>query len=120
MKQAEVIETETGLSVSGKIGFDNVVALRRQGNRVINHIMQRQLTVDLSEVTSSDSSALSLLLRWLGYAGQQGKTMSFINIPLPLYKVAKVYGVASLLEISISEDRRQKTEDRGRGIEWIN
>ena len=107
MKRAEVVETETGLSVSGKICFDNVVALRRQGNRMIRHIMQRQLTVDLSDVTSSDSSGLSLLLRWLRYAGQQGKTMSFINTPARLYKIANVCGVASLLGISVSEDRGQ-------------
>lgn len=99
MSLAEVVPTETGLSVSGKIQFGNVVALRRQGNRAIACMTQQQLTVDLSGVTLSDSSGLSLLLCWLRYAKQQGKTMRFIHMPEPLSRVAEVCGVASLLGV---------------------
>jgi len=95
--EGKILETEMGFSVSGKINFDNVLLLRRQGNRLINRIMLRDITVDLSELKSSDSSGLSLLLRWLRIAGQQGKTMRIINMPEFLHKVAIVCGVASLL-----------------------
>ncbi len=99
MKSVDLKETETGIVVSGSIDFYNVLALRRKGNRVIHHFSQRQLTVDLSELKSSDSSGLSLLLRWLHYAGQRGKTISFINMPEALYEIAKVCGVVSLLGV---------------------
>lgn len=98
--KAEVVESETGFSVSGKIHFDNILALRRQGDRMINSIVQKDLVVDLSGIESSDSSGLSLLLRWLRYAGQQGKTLRIINMPESLYKVAEVCGIATLLGVA--------------------
>lgn len=98
--KAEVVESETGFSVFGKIHFDNILALRRQGDRMINSIVQKDLVVDLSGIESSDSSGLSLLLRWLRYAGQQGKTLRIINMPESLYKVAKVCGIVTLLGVA--------------------
>ena len=91
---ADLKETGGGFSVSGEIGFDNVVALRKRGNGLIDQVSVRELTVDLSQIESSNSAGLSLFLRWLAYANQQEKKISFVNVPESLYKVAEVCGVA--------------------------
>jgi len=95
---ADLKEMGAGFSVSGKIGFDNVVALRERGNDLIDQVSVQALTVDLSQIESSNSAGLSLFLRWLAYAKQQEKKISFVNVPESLYKVAEVCGVAGILK----------------------
>jgi len=97
MSSVEINKTENGFLLSGKVQFNNVVALRKHGNDIIDRFNRSALQVDLSGVTSSDTSVLSLLLRWLSYANQQNKQVHYTAIPETLLKVVKVCGLTQLI-----------------------
>ena len=97
MSQVEVNNTPNGFVVVGDIRFSNVVRLRRQGNHLITQSEHSNIEIDLSQIVSSDVSSLSLLLRWLDYAAEQGKRVRYGAIPSSLLKVAGVCGVAKLI-----------------------
>ncbi|MBS0309488.1 MAG: STAS domain-containing protein [Proteobacteria bacterium] len=56
-----------------------------------------QSTIDLSDVNTVDSSAVAALIAWRRAALQQGKVLSFTNLPANLHSLAALYGVADLL-----------------------
>lgn len=97
MAQVALNNAQTGFSVSGDIRFNNVLKLRRQGNRLMNAIADSVIEVDLAQVSSSDTSGLSLLVRWMRFAEKQNKQVKYKSIPAPLMKVATVCGVAQLV-----------------------
>ena len=80
--------------LDGAITLGNVADLLREGNAAIGDGAR---TVDLSGVAELDSSALALLLAWLRTARQQGRELSFVNLPPGLTTIARLYGVADLL-----------------------
>lgn len=101
MNQIEMNHAKTGMVVSGEIRFKNVVSIRQQGNHFINTIANACVEIDLSKVTLSDASGLSLLIRWIHDASQQDKQVQYVSIPIPLLKIAKVCGVDNLIRESI-------------------
>jgi ABC-type transporter Mla MlaB component len=48
---------------------------------------------DLSNVTSANSAALSLLLEWTKYANQKGKEAKFSSMPEKLVMISKAGGL---------------------------
>jgi phospholipid transport system transporter-binding protein len=81
-------------SVTGPITLEGVVSLLGEGNRLF---AGAQVTVDLAGVTEVDSSALSLLLEWRREASRGGRQIRFVNLPVNLQSLAKLYGVTELL-----------------------
>jgi phospholipid transport system transporter-binding protein len=59
--------TSDRLSVSGDITPDNVVAIRNEGDRLINQ-QNQHLVVDLSGLGAAHSVVLSMLLCWMRLA----------------------------------------------------
>lgn len=60
-------------------------------------IKNGQFTIDLSQVTAVDSSAVALLLAWRRAAAEQGKALRFDGMPANLQSLAELYGVDALL-----------------------
>jgi phospholipid transport system transporter-binding protein len=55
-------------------------------------------TIDWSEVTEVDSSALSLLFAWQREALANERRITSINVPENLHSLAQLYGVTELIE----------------------
>ena len=81
-------------TVAGPITLEGVVRLLGEGNRLFPGPLA---TVDLAGVTEVDSSALSLLLEWRREAARSGRQIRFLNLPVNLQSLAKLYGVTELL-----------------------
>jgi len=84
--------------VSGRIVFETVVALREQGDRIID--AEPNLYFDFREVTRTDSSAIVLLLVWLRKAKRAQKPIRFINPPQSMVDMAQAFDVKSFLSFS--------------------
>jgi phospholipid transport system transporter-binding protein len=82
-------------TVRGPITLANVTELLRESERLLG---AAELTVDLSEVTEADSSAVSLLLEWRRRARSAGRRIRYVNVPPGIQSLAKLYGVAELLD----------------------
>ena len=73
------------LNLSGALTFDTVAGVyldTRAGT--LSHIS----TVDLAGVTSVDSAGLALLLEWQSEARKTGRSLSFVNAPGDLHRLA--------------------------------
>jgi phospholipid transport system transporter-binding protein len=62
------------LAVSGEVDADSVVALRKEGERLISQAAG-PLTVDLSALATAHSAVLSMLLCWQRLASRQSLSM---------------------------------------------
>lgn len=86
------------LQVSGGLGFDNALALKTQGESLINSAAEA-VEIDFSGVTRSGSAALTLLCSWMRHAEQLEKSIIFTHLPADLMGVARVSGVDQILPI---------------------
>ena len=57
-----------------------------------------RLVIDFVGVSGVDSSAVALLLEWRREALRRGKTLVFTNLPANLVALARLYGVADLIQ----------------------
>lgn len=85
--------------VSGPVTLANVAAILEEGRR---HLAEGVRGIDLGDVTEMDSAALALCLAWLRDAKAAGGTLTFTNFPESLRTIARLYGVDSLLPVSVT------------------
>lgn len=83
--------------ITGELDFSTVPHLFGESSWVESDSSSR-LTVELGEVTRADSAGLSLLLSWVRRAHAHQKTLVFSHVPIQLRNIARVSGVAELLE----------------------
>jgi phospholipid transport system transporter-binding protein len=82
-------------SLRGPVTFETYPSLEAAA---ANHEPPFPGTLDWSDVTEVDSSALALLFAWQRAARMRGKTVGNVNLPANLLSLAKVYGVEELVE----------------------
>ena len=87
---------EDCLQLSGDLDFSTVATLLPEGAALIRRAAV--FTVDLTQVTTSNSAALALLLAWLRVARQHSHRLHFKGMPQQLCDMATLYGVKFLLE----------------------
>jgi phospholipid transport system transporter-binding protein len=95
METATLQLQQNKLCVIGALNFVTVVKLWRESLPTLAPLSALQF--DLAQVTSSNSAGVSLLLEWVKYAKQSGKTIEFKNIPAQLLSIIKVSGIQNIL-----------------------
>ena len=55
------------------------------------------LSINLQDVSRSDSAGVALLIEWMRQAKKNNKAISFNNIPKQMHEIAEVSGVDKLL-----------------------
>lgn len=93
--QAEIIEHQNCLVVSGTLNFATVASLWNASLPLLEK--QPSLQFDLSKIISANSAGLTLLLEWIRYAREKGKSICFQNMPSQLLSIATVAGVNKIL-----------------------
>lgn len=83
--------TADGFSVQGPVSFDNVVALRFQGEKLLATL--KSAVIDLSEMKDQDASALSLLLCWERFARKKNCVLSVTHKSISLQRMSKMFGL---------------------------
>ncbi|HZS80097.1 MAG TPA: STAS domain-containing protein [Herbaspirillum sp.] len=78
---------------------DNAVATLTNG---LQAIAAGQAAIDLSAITTVDSSAVAILLSWQRAARVQGLALQFSALPPNLQSLVDLYGAASLLDAPAS------------------
>jgi phospholipid transport system transporter-binding protein len=82
--------TEVGYRVSGQLTFTTVPELAR--------VPAPTGEVDLAGVTRADSAGLALLLDWLATAHGSGSGLNYHHLPPQLAAIARVSGIAEVLD----------------------
>lgn len=64
----------------------------------------KEITIDLSRVSSTDSAGLALMIEWIKYSRQNRTQLSFKNIPEQLLNLAKLSGFDQSGHFAIQAD----------------
>ena len=87
------------LVLEGALSFETAPAvLAKTAEFAARSDLPARLTIDFSQVTTVDSSAVALLLEWLRQARSRGTTLAFVNLPATLLALAQLYGVSELIQ----------------------
>lgn len=92
------------LQLRGSFDYGSVLAVREEGERLINSLSDGICRIDLAGVESSDSVFLALLLSWLRLCASRGVSMELIAVPSGLVDMARVSGLDTILPIAGSDD----------------
>ena len=84
--------------LSGELNFATVPALLREGAALFDG--QGRVSLDLQQVTRSDSAGLALLVEWTRQAKVQGATLVFHNITPQMLAIAQVSGLDRILSLN--------------------
>jgi phospholipid transport system transporter-binding protein len=87
------------LKLSGALSFESLPAVLVESAQFTARTdLPDRLIIDFSEITDIDSSAVALLLEWRRIALARGKALEFVNLPPNLLALARLYGVADLIQ----------------------
>lgn len=86
---------EGRFALSGELNFDTVPGILRESEREFAN--QRELSIDLAEVTKANSAGMALLLEWRSRARSNGLELSYSNVPKSIQQIAKVCDVDLLI-----------------------
>ncbi|MCM0612679.1 STAS domain-containing protein [Marinobacter sediminum] len=76
---AQVQLSDGALAVTGQVNADSVIALRYQGEKLINTV-KGDLVVDLVNLETAHSVVLSMLLCWQRLATRRGISLFFRGV----------------------------------------
>jgi len=95
----ELQESSPGMfAARGSLTFATAKAARESGLSAFNAANSRELQVDCSGITSSDSAGMTVLLDWLAIAKGAGRSMHFASLPEQVQALARISDVHELLE----------------------
>jgi len=101
VSQGQLLCQSSGqFSLAGDLSFETVPQLVDAGAQLFQ--ADGQVCIDLAQVGRSDSAGLALLVSWLRLARQQGKRLSFRQVPPQLLGLARVSGVEHILLLESS------------------
>lgn len=87
------------LKLEGNLSYETIPAvLAETAQFAARTDLPAGIRIDFSGVTGVDSSAVALLLEWRRMAAARGKTLVFENLPANLLALARLYGVAELIQ----------------------
>ncbi len=86
--------------IAGSLTIETVTQLFERG---LDFAGENSLVVDLEQVLTVDSAAVSLLLAWVRQAQSNGLDLSFTNIPANLLSLANLYGVTEMLPLQSNQ-----------------
>lgn len=82
----------------GALNFANARRARSEGLNVLRASSARDLEIDCSGITHSDSAGLAVLLDWMAIMKREGRPLRFAGLPAGLLAVARISGVEEMLQ----------------------
>ena len=87
------------LELEGALSFESLPGVLAESEKYAARTdLPDRLVIDFARVTTVDSSAVALLLEWRRQAAARAKTLQFVNLPANLMALARLYGVAELID----------------------
>lgn len=99
---ANILHQDGRLLIAGDLNFATVPLLWQQSLSLLAQC--KQLDFDLSQVVSSNSAGLALLIEWFKYAKQHHQAICFSHVPAQLASIIQVANLADVLK-TITEPR---------------
>lgn len=94
-KQADITLKNGCFFVSGDLDFLNVMSVYQKSIAYFG--TQQSIVCDFTELHSSNSAGLGLIVEWIKLAMTQQKKITFINMPECLRTIANVAALTTIL-----------------------
>lgn len=94
-KNADITFQNAEFVLSGDLNFHNVMSVYQKSLQYLDSCPT--LTFDFSQVKSSDSSGLALVIEWIKLAKHHQKQVSFKNMSKDLQSIAVASGLDKVL-----------------------
>ena len=91
-----------------ELNLHNAVAVSRIGIEAIQSA-SHDLEIDLSALTTLDSSAVAVMLTWQRYAQSLNRRLHFIGVPASILSLVAVYGLGDFFNMSASTTQTSAT-----------
>jgi phospholipid transport system transporter-binding protein len=82
----------------GALTFATARGARDSGLAAFGATSARDIHVDCSAITASDSAGMTVLLDWLAFAKRSGRSLHFESLPPQLQAIARISDALELLE----------------------
>jgi len=95
----ELKESSPGkFEARGRLVFVTAKRARESGMAAFGATGAREIQVDCSGITASDSAGMTVLLDWLAVAKRSGRSLHFGSLPAQVQAIARISDVLELLE----------------------
>lgn len=94
-KQADIIFQNNKFLVSGELDCANVMSVYKKSLPQLENC--RALEFDFSQLKSSNSAGLALIIEWIKFARQRNKSIQFNHLSTDLMSIAKAAGIDRLI-----------------------
>jgi phospholipid transport system transporter-binding protein len=91
---AQITQVENGWALSGDVIISTVNTLLNTSKALS---LSANSSIDFTNVSDIDTSAISLILEWKRRALKEKQAVNFINLPANLTSLTALYGVAELI-----------------------
>jgi phospholipid transport system transporter-binding protein len=95
IKTADITLNNQTLHLSGDLDFYNVMSVYRKSLDLLKALPAYQ--IDFSNLRSSDSAGIALIMEWVKLAKRQQKSIQLNQLPTSLQSIAKVSGLEGLV-----------------------
>lgn len=103
MSQLNIIKEGVGhIVIDGDLTFATIDKQTLKSFSFLN--TSKEITIDLSRVSSTDSAGLALMIEWIRYSRQNRTQLSFKNIPEQLLNLAKLSGFDQTSHFAVQTD----------------
>lgn len=92
---ARVVREQNELKVLGDLDFHNVMVVVEQGSQFI--VNQQQSVFNFSELKTSNSAGLALIIEWIKISHQLKRRVQFTGISQKLMAIAQAAGLERLI-----------------------
>lgn len=88
---AEISLVDNSVKISGVLNFETVPVLMKQAEQLFGKL--DKVSVDLAEVSDSNSAGLAMLVEMQRIIKMQKKSIAFKNLPEQISIIAGAYGI---------------------------
>lgn len=101
--QPKINTNENGYyAIEGELNNQTVPNISQELLKLISSVKDKNLTVDLAQVSRSDSAGVALLVEVMQQAKQANLKLQFSNLPSQMRDIAGLSGLMDILPISQS------------------
>lgn len=97
-KKADITFQNNTFALTGDLDFGNVMSVYRASLPAL--IKSKDCIFDFSQVKSSDSSGLALIIEWIKFAKVNNKTIRFSHLSHELMSIAKAANLDQLITVA--------------------
>ncbi len=95
VNSARIVEQNGRLMISGDLNFSTVVMLWHESLPLLSSMAV--MNFDLSNINSSNSAGVALIIGWIKYAKNANKTIQFAGIPRQLESIVRTSGIYNMM-----------------------